>query len=399
LNWRTAKQLTYATFTILYGWMVLAFVARLMMPGVPGIEQFFERFKPIIAVLIGFQGLLSAPFVWLCKAVTQFLPDLAVFLPFTTPDKLYGSLLFLFRLIPYFHGVGGMGALDKVAFATVLPGYIDWTIPMVIVFLTKIESIFHCQLEVLINVNDREQLKNDRETMRQAIIKEGFSNRLNATIDSASLGSNSDPIEEVSFISKRPKRAAELIPVVQDLREEVKSLEEKMYKDALTGLYTKQYFMETLERSFSMSIQKNGHLGLLFIDLDDFKKLNDHYGHEFGDLVLKQVGIALTSVKPSAGFSEACRYGGEELVSVLTGCDTETAKAYAVNVLHAVRNLSFTEAPDVKVTASIGLFNVHFMGANGSHNLTVKQLIEYADQQAYKSKQNGKNRISLGVIE
>ncbi|MFI4969845.1 MAG: diguanylate cyclase [Lysobacterales bacterium] len=156
--------------------------------------------------------------------------------------------------------------------------------------------------------------------------------------------------------------------------------------DPLTGLYNRRQFLELLERELARTASHKRPLALLIIDLDHFKSVNDLYGHPAGDVVLKQVAIAL-----NADVREECivaRIGGEEFAAVLPEQDLAQASAFAQRLCTAIAALELSEqAGPRRVTVSIGVA-VWQPGM-----AAVADLLRAADEQLYRAKQDGRNRV------
>jgi diguanylate cyclase (GGDEF)-like protein len=86
-------------------------------------------------------------------------------------------------------------------------------------------------------------------------------------------------------------------------------------RDVLTGLFNRRYMEETLERELRRAVREQGPLGIIMLDLDHFKQLNDTFGHEAGDTVLRALGHCMQEL--TRGYDIACRYGGEEFTLIL----------------------------------------------------------------------------------
>ena len=159
--------------------------------------------------------------------------------------------------------------------------------------------------------------------------------------------------------------------------------------DELTGLYNRRYFDETLRRELFRAERTRAALAVVMIDLDHFKRMNDTYGHEAGDLVLRAVGQCLRDGVRRSDI--ACRYGGEELVVVLPECDTQAAARCADNLRTAIARLALLhgETPLPPVTASFG---VAMWPAHGDDATT---LLQAADRALYAAKHEGRNRVCM----
>jgi diguanylate cyclase (GGDEF)-like protein len=157
--------------------------------------------------------------------------------------------------------------------------------------------------------------------------------------------------------------------------------------DELTGLYNRRYFDETLRRELFRAERKRAALAIVMIDLDHFKRMNDTYGHEAGDFVLRTVGRVLRDgVRRS---DVACRYGGEELVLVLPECDSAAAVRCAETIRASIAALELNLG-DVLLPEVTASFGVAVWPAHGDDGAT---LLQAADRALYAAKNGGRNRV------
>ncbi len=161
--------------------------------------------------------------------------------------------------------------------------------------------------------------------------------------------------------------------------------------DALTGLSNRGTFEQALEKMMERSKRTGAPLSLLLCDIDHFKKVNDTYGHPFGDEVLRTVGAILA--EEVRAIDLAARYGGEEFVLLLEDCDISDAYRLAerIRIRIAARQFSFEGRP-VHVSMSFGLA-VYPADAEGG-----KMLIDCADRALYRAKERGRNRVELWAL-
>lgn len=166
-------------------------------------------------------------------------------------------------------------------------------------------------------------------------------------------------------------------------------LSRKAVTDGLTGLYNHDYFQNTLQQEMLLAKRKGRDLSLIMIDIDHFKQFNDRWGHQAGDLVLKDVSAMIKS--NCRGSDIVARYGGEEIVLLLHETDPESAMILAKHLRKKIdeMNISYSGHVKLHVTISAGVagFPVHAKDK--------KNLIKKADDALYKSKENGRNRVSL----
>ncbi|MGD8935595.1 MAG: diguanylate cyclase [Thiogranum sp.] len=165
--------------------------------------------------------------------------------------------------------------------------------------------------------------------------------------------------------------------------------------DGLTGLANRRQFDETLEQEWQRAMRTSMPLSLIFLDIDFFKRYNDHYGHQAGDDCLKKVAGALekTIHRPADLVS---RYGGEEFVMILPDTTDEGALAVAEKVLASVANLKIPHANSAvadHVTLSIGVAT-----AAPHEDSQPEDLIETADKMLYRAKERGRNCIEVALL-
>jgi len=157
--------------------------------------------------------------------------------------------------------------------------------------------------------------------------------------------------------------------------------------DALTGLRSKRHLNDELGREFSRARRYNRKLSLLMLDIDHFKAVNDHHGHQVGDITLRAVASNVLSCLHSDHL--AARYGGEEFVVLLPETELDEAVAIAERLRQATAELvvSFRDVR-LQVTVSIGV-------AQFSHeDESELRLFERADERLYAAKQAGRNTVS-----
>lgn len=162
-------------------------------------------------------------------------------------------------------------------------------------------------------------------------------------------------------------------------------------RDGLTGCFTRSSGEELLALQFIATTRSGSPLSIAFVDLDDFKRINDAYGHEAGDQALKEASQSLRGAIRSGDM--LVRWGGEEFVVILPGASADEAK----KVLDRLHVSGFGQRPDGSVlTASIGIAERMCDNAGDS-----RQLIEAADQRMYQAKTSGKNQMVLppGLFE
>ncbi|KTD21244.1 diguanylate cyclase [Legionella londiniensis] len=159
--------------------------------------------------------------------------------------------------------------------------------------------------------------------------------------------------------------------------------------DALTGLYNRRYLEEFLNQQIGQAKRENQQFALLMLDLDHFKSINDAYGHEAGDEVLKEIGEVFRNEMRATDL--ACRYGGEEFVVFIHNINTENAKNIAENLRLKIYhlNIKHNDQQIGPITISIG---IAIFPNNGQ---TVGELLGAADGALYQAKKKGRNQVVL----
>jgi len=159
--------------------------------------------------------------------------------------------------------------------------------------------------------------------------------------------------------------------------------------DALTGLYNRRIFNELLKREFAKSQRHNYPLTLIVMDLDHFKKVNDTYGHQAGDEVLKTVSNTIQTVARNTDFP--ARLGGEEFALLLTHTTQEQAKVLAERLRKSLAEISFEVGGKIfHQTISQGISGLeHFMAKSP------EDMLYWADQSLYLAKREGRDTIRM----
>ena len=148
--------------------------------------------------------------------------------------------------------------------------------------------------------------------------------------------------------------------------------------DPLTGLGNHRHFHERLQRELTRAEQENATLSLCLVDVDDFKRVNDRFGHPVGDRVLGQIAARLRQG------GESFRLGGDEFAVLLPGVGKRDAIAVARSIVERVRATELEQVGEVTVSAGVVTFPVRGAGRN--------ELIRLADSALYWAKEDGKNR-------
>lgn len=184
------------------------------------------------------------------------------------------------------------------------------------------------------------------------------------------------------------QRNSELAKLNQKLEVAVIELENVSIKDPLTGIYNRRYFDTVLEDHLELAKRGSNYLSLLMLDIDDFKKINDKYGHIAGDeFLINFTEILSKQLLRNTDF--VARYGGDEFAIVLYDTDTSGTHILADRLLNEIRRDKAFKAYEVSV--SIGVYTVI-----PNKDMTTSGFIEKADKALYEAKSSGKNRVIFG---
>ncbi|HEY4560652.1 MAG TPA: GGDEF domain-containing protein [Lysobacter sp.] len=166
-----------------------------------------------------------------------------------------------------------------------------------------------------------------------------------------------------------------------------------MRRDPLTGAYNRRQLEDVLQQAFEEAERLGEPLSIAFIDLDDFKRINDRYGHLVGDTVLREFSQELTRMLRASDL--LARYGGEEFLVVLRRCGAERGRQILERILAdiATRPLAVVDGAPVHVTFSAGLAThgeeARFDDAHA--------MLAAADEALYGAKREGRNQVALQV--
>jgi diguanylate cyclase (GGDEF)-like protein len=162
-------------------------------------------------------------------------------------------------------------------------------------------------------------------------------------------------------------------------------------RDALTGLWNRNHAQEELEKILSVSHRHIRPFSILLFDIDFFKGINDTFGHDVGDAVLRMTGKTVNDHLRSHDM--AARYGGEEFIVILPETSIEGAVIAAERLRQAIEIIDFApHGCHRRVTVSVGVAQYPVCGRN------IEQLVKQADEALYRAKQTGRNRVCLATI-
>jgi diguanylate cyclase (GGDEF)-like protein len=169
-------------------------------------------------------------------------------------------------------------------------------------------------------------------------------------------------------------------------------MNDKIIRDALTGIYNRRYINERLQMEVNKSIAEGQPLSVIMADIDFFKVVNDTYGHSVGDKILVDFAKLLEgSIRRNTDW--AGRFGGEEFLVVLNNTSSEECFSKAENIRKLIENTVFRyDDIEIKITSSFGI------GSTGNDNISAETLIANADENLYRAKKSGRNKTVKEIV-
>ncbi len=202
---------------------------------------------------------------------------------------------------------------------------------------------------------------------------------------------------ELSARVKSMLRIKGLQDELQEKNDRLKSMNERLQElsmtDALTGIYNRLFFQKRFSYEFQRANRYRVQLSVMIMDLDHFKRINDTYGHQFGDFVLKRVGTLLLATVRQVDI--LARYGGEEIVVVCPETNFQQVQVVAERIRTAIESAEFcVESQSAKVTTSIG---VAVFPDPKERIRNMDEFLKLADDALYVAKQDGRNCVRYSI--
>ncbi len=185
----------------------------------------------------------------------------------------------------------------------------------------------------------------------------------------------------------RVKAGARIIELQTELLKAREKIRIQACTDSLTGLANRRTLFDRLDAELNRAEREGKAISIAMIDVDHFKEVNDTYGHQTGDAVLRECALRISScIRP---YDFLARYGGEEFVLVLPGTDEQTSAIVCERIRVAVESQPFLhKGLEISFTISIGL-------ATWSGREDVDRFVAAADNALYKAKERGRNRVAF----
>ncbi len=193
-------------------------------------------------------------------------------------------------------------------------------------------------------------------------------------------------VDDVTVMESKKQELSSMVSSLQKSQQEVQEQNRELQclanRDSLTGCLNRRSFFEEFQLQWVDAERFNRALSVIMIDVDNFKHVNDQYGHAAGDEVLQEFGILLRKTAPRG--SLVARYGGEEFSIALAGCDIADAFEHAEHIRDAIAEHAFGT---LRVTASMGV------SSRSQGGRDTQQLLEQADKSLYVAKRSGRNLV------
>ena len=174
----------------------------------------------------------------------------------------------------------------------------------------------------------------------------------------------------------------------EEIMREREELRELSVTDRLTALFNHHFFYSRLDEEFERAVRYDNSLSVIMLDVDDFKRINDNYGHRTGDIVLKEMAAIIKRCVRKIDL--VARYGGEEFVVMLPQTSFPGAKREAERIRDAVAEHCYANLMKEKVTVSLGLCTYPRKGIINSGDM-----VDFADKALYEAKKAGKNCVKV----
>jgi diguanylate cyclase (GGDEF)-like protein len=201
---------------------------------------------------------------------------------------------------------------------------------------------------------------------------------------------------EVSFceiVAEAASNALERAHLFEQIQRTNERLEFLAVTDGLTGLYNHRYFRKRLQEEFDRAVRYGLSLSCLIFDVDNFKKINDTFGHLQGDSILREMSVRIMRTVRKSDI--VARYGGEEFTVILTQTSIEGGRAEAERLHRELSTKPYPGMPDnMQVTVSIGV-----CALDHERMLDSDALLRVADSALYEAKRRGKNQVVEGTAE
>lgn len=239
------------------------------------------------------------------------------------------------------------------------------------------------------------ELKTDTSTANIPVIVISSIDDVDSKVDALNSGANDFIIKPFHFneVLARIETQLRISDMRLELEKKARLLEQMAITDPLTELYNRRYLLNRLHSEINHTFRYNESISCLMIDVDHFKNINDNFGHQAGDIILKEIALILK--KTMREYDVPIRYGGEEFIIICPNTDKDGAISLADRIRVNIETASFhiKDFGNVKLTISIGVSSMSKKDQKGSVKKLATLLISSADNALYNAKARGRNRI------
>jgi diguanylate cyclase (GGDEF)-like protein len=357
------KQIIQAAFYAIYTLFLIRF---LLMMGEGSHFFIYTDYQAVIAWVYAISDGFAYPVETVIMLIYNNIPFIQTpFFPLTSFKDigviLHATLVQLQQAVPILPAM----VVTASEGLTRLPGYIEWLSLFNFVFYALLqpasETLF-VWLENLMWVFITERVyQKEKDTKFRNALRQGQ-----------------------SMLSEKERQLEKEL-------EEKKQLQHSVVTDELTRVFNKRFFLDKIQDEFKLAKKQKSQLGIIMVDIDHFKKLNDTYGHLMGDKVLQRVAQAAKLATPGRAY--CCRFGGEEFSIIIPGKSFDDVQQVANEIHRQLPLLTFEEDKNLKVTCSQGICYGDFSQQTAQGLDNPDALIKLADDELYKAKLGGRNRV------
>lgn len=368
----------------IFGALEVAIIFRLLIktlePGTVQTETLIIMMIPLCKIIDQVFSIIFYPIIIISQWIHNILPStLKSFFPSLDAASILDFVTSIPTYIPVIGSLFFIQDIANIDYSLIFPGAVDWTLLIALLIVFKLhhlaESIASNQIKHLKTLRAEKKRQSELE-----IIKAHYENPSN------------------KHTTKTEDKTKTVVPldVMRDLKEEITNLSKKAESasvDKLTGLLNRAEFDLLLEKAFSHSRIEKRAISLVFMDIDNFKHLNDTHGHQAGDLVLKTIGSLMLEVYEQ---NFCFRFGGEELAVILTDTQPNKAILKTETFQRKLSQVTFTELPKTPLTVSVGVLSIDYTATQRKY--TSETILKTVDQAMYQSKAAGKNKITPIIL-
>lgn len=358
------------------------FLLRIFAPGTAETAFFFRFTTQTVQPYLEQAGhWATLPIQWLLHHLEGFLPPEARLLfPILPAGSALNLLAGLLLSIPGLSGTGFGQALSRGDYLPLFPGVIDWRLPLAWFFWRWVEAFLLMPLENFRKLRYKRQ-KEQQMAKLDELIRQSYSSTPHVMLETQDTASGT----LLTNMAHQLKDGLNTLPVIGNV-------------DPLTRLLHQRVFLRHLEQALESTKKTGGYLAIITADIDNLGVLNELHGRIAGDAALREISGLFSQLATPQGNALACRMEGGKLALMLTQTSPDAAHRIAKLLCSQTEALRLKDFPNVRLSASFGVYVAHFTPGNGSFSLTAQEMLTKADGQLYKAKRSGKNQVAVGLL-